>query len=131
MADPTDLTLPLTPAKLGRSVGAIVERAFPSPRQEECMRVGEMERALTALCGEAVQLAYNDAGKEAERYRTEARQAAEDSGRRMRLIVQMQAALCGTPQTPEVLAALAAIDAEARRSPWIAEQISGQGGGRG
>lgn len=61
MAEQTDLTLPLTPGKLGRAVDEIVERAFPSPRQEECMPVGEMVRALTALCGEAVQLAYDDA----------------------------------------------------------------------
>ncbi|MER7331741.1 MULTISPECIES: hypothetical protein [unclassified Micromonospora] len=61
MADQTELTLPLTPAKLGRAVGAIVESAFPHPRQENCIPVGEMERALTALCGEAVQLAYDDA----------------------------------------------------------------------
>jgi len=60
MADSTDLTLPLTAAKLGRAVSEIVERAFPRPRQEECMRVGEMERELTSLCGEAVQAAYND-----------------------------------------------------------------------
>jgi hypothetical protein len=61
VADPTDLTLPLTPAKLGRAIDEIVERAIPTPRQELCMPVGEMERELTALCGEAVQLAYNDA----------------------------------------------------------------------
>jgi len=61
VADPTDLTPPLTPAKLGRAVSVIVERAIPSPRQESCMAVGQMERELTALCGGAVQLAYDDA----------------------------------------------------------------------
>ncbi|MEU7170269.1 hypothetical protein ABZ949_02105 [Micromonospora tulbaghiae] len=60
MAD-IDLTLPLTPAKLGRAVNAIVDRAFPPPRGEDCIAVGEMTRALTALCGEAVQVAYDDA----------------------------------------------------------------------
>ncbi|MFG2046093.1 hypothetical protein ACGFIW_01515 [Micromonospora sp. NPDC048935] len=61
MVEQTDLTLPLTPARLGRAVDEIVERAFPTPRQELCMPVGEMVRALTALCGKAVQLAYDDA----------------------------------------------------------------------
>lgn len=63
MADRTgaDITLPLTPAKIGRNISAIVERAFPYPRQEECIKVGEMERELTAYVGEVVQAVYDAA----------------------------------------------------------------------
>lgn len=57
----TDITLPLTPAKIGRAVSAIVEKAIPSPRQENCMAVGQMERELVAYAGRLVQAAYDDA----------------------------------------------------------------------
>lgn len=171
MTDAT-ITLPLTPAKIGRAVEYIVEQTFPRPRQELCIPVGEMERRLTAYAGEVVQAAYTDADREKarlraesgrlareladtqehlrmdresvatlrdreqhawrhanenrgelERYRTEARQASEDAGRRMRLIVQLYDALCEAPRTPKVESALNAVDAEARRSPWMAERV--------
>lgn len=61
MADPTDVTLPITAAQIQRGVGAIVEQVHPRPRGEPCTPVGEMERRLAAYAGELVQAAYNDA----------------------------------------------------------------------
>ncbi len=123
MADPTDLTLPLTPAKLGRAVSEIVERAIPAPRGENCMAVGEMERALTALCGEAVQAAYDDASSETERHRIEARDSARHAGRLMRLTAGLHALISVMPEGPQKRDAVNLIAAEADQSPWLADQI--------
>jgi hypothetical protein len=62
--------------------------------------------------------------REAERYRIEARQFAEDAGRRLRLIAQLHDVLREVPRTTQVIAALDAIDTEARRSPWLTEKIA-------
>ncbi|MEV5819339.1 hypothetical protein AB0L22_09200 [Micromonospora haikouensis] len=59
-AEATDVTLPITPARIGSGVDAIVEKALPSPLGELCMPVGLMKRELTAYAGELVQAAYND-----------------------------------------------------------------------
>lgn len=65
MAEQTEtaITLPITPGKIQSAVGYIVEQTFPRPRQELCIPVGEMERRLSALVGETVQAAYNDAAE--------------------------------------------------------------------
>lgn len=61
MTDPTDITLPITPAKIQRAIGHIVEQVHPRPRGDNCIPIAEMERKLTAYVGDAVQAAYNDA----------------------------------------------------------------------
>ncbi|MFI1194119.1 hypothetical protein ACH4T9_12790 [Micromonospora sp. NPDC020750] len=61
MADPTDVTLPITPARIGSAVDAIVEKALPSPFGELCAPVGLMKRELAAHAGRLVQAAYDDA----------------------------------------------------------------------
>lgn len=61
MSDPTDITLPITPAKIRRAVEAIVEEVRPRPRGESCTPVAAMENRLTAYVGDAVQAAYTDA----------------------------------------------------------------------
>ncbi len=76
--DDRTITVPLTPAKLGRAVSEIVQRAIPMPRQENCMAVGQMERELTALCGEAVQVAYDDAGRDIARLRDDNERLARE-----------------------------------------------------
>ncbi|MFI6228670.1 hypothetical protein ACIBCR_15315 [Micromonospora echinospora] len=63
MADQTipDVALPITPGQISRGIEHIVEQVHPHPRQENCMRVGEMERRLASYAGDLVQAAYNDA----------------------------------------------------------------------
>lgn len=83
MADPTNVTLPLTAGKIRRGVCAIVEKVHPLPRQEMCLPVGDMERELTTYANELVSSAYTDASRDIVRLReelAEAKKALRDAG---------------------------------------------------
>ncbi|MER7166768.1 hypothetical protein ABT336_11990 [Micromonospora sp. NPDC000207] len=62
MADPTDVTLPITPRQIQRAVEHIVEQVHPRPRGEKTMPMGEMERRLAAYAGDLVHAALAAAG---------------------------------------------------------------------
>lgn len=78
MADRTDVTLPLTGAKIRRGVCAIVEKVHPLPRQENCLPVGDMERELATYANELVSAAYTDASRDIVRLRADNERLARE-----------------------------------------------------